>query len=489
MTTHADVLIVGAGPVGLLLAGDLARAGVNVTVLERRRTESNLTRAFVVHARTLELLDARGLADELIETGKTVGIMQLIGSLDLDLSHLPSRFPYLLSTPQYNTEAVLEDRARSLGVKIVRGAEVTGLTQDAEGVCVDVRTADGAESWRARYVAGADGEHSAVRRTLELPYGGHSGIESVMLADVRLRQEPDRDLVVRACREGFSFLASYGDGLYRVIAWDRRRQRPDDAPVDLEEIREVTRMTYGTDFGMHEPRWLSRFHSDERQVPQYRIGRVFLAGDAAQCHSPAGGQGLNTGLGDAANLGWKLAAAVQGWAPDGLLDTYNTERHPVGAEVLRISGLLLTFTMGEHRWQRAAREVAPAVAQHLTPINRRMSRTMSGIAISYPASHGAHRLVGRRAHDVRLTPTADGSRRLYEALRSGHPVFLTRGELPSDWATYVDAVRPQTGSQPAMLVRPDGYIAWACDDPAPSTAPALESALLDGHDPDPGRSR
>lgn len=477
-TPYADVLVVGAGPTGLLLAGDLARAGVDVTILERRREESNLTRAFVVHARTLELLDARGVADELIDTGKTVGVMQLIGSLDLDLSHLPSRFPYLLSTPQYNTERVLEDRARHLGAKIVRGAEVTGLIHDGEGVRVDVRSADGAQVWTARYVIGADGDHSAVRRALDLPYQGHSAIESVMLADVRLRWEPERDLVVRTCREGFAFLASYGDGWYRAIAWDRRRQRPDSAPVNLDEVREITQLTFGTDYGMHGPRWMSRFHSDERQVPRYRVGRVFLAGDAAQCHSPAGGQGLNTGLGDAANLGWKLAAAIQGWAPGGLLDTYHDERHPVGREVLHTSGLLLTFAMGGHRWQRAARTVVPAVAQHLTPVNRRMSQIMSGIAISYPAPRGAHPLVGRRACDVPLTPTGDGPGRLYEALRPGRPVFVTTGAVPSDWADHVDAATPEDSSQPAMLVRPDGYVAWAGDNPAPATVPPLEEALL-----------
>lgn len=475
-TPYADVLVVGAGPTGLLLAGDLARAGVNVTILERRRNESNLTRAFVVHARTLELLDARGVADELIKTGKTVGVMQLIGSLDLDLSHLPSRFPYLLSTPQYNTERILEDRARGLGVKIVNAAEAIGLGQGPDGVNVDVRTDEGAQVWRARYVVGADGVHSAVRRALDLPYDGHSAIESVMLADVRLRQEPQRDLVVRTCSEGFSFLASYGDGWYRAIAWDRRRQRPDSAPVSLEEVTEITRLTFGTDYGMHDPRWMSRFHSDERQVPNYRVGRAFLIGDAAQCHSPAGGQGLNTGLGDAANLGWKLAAVVHSWAPDGLLDTYNAERHPVGHEVLRTSGLLLTVAMGEHRWQRVAREILPAAAQHMTPVNRRMSQTMSGIGIAYAAPHGAHRLVGRRARDLRLA--GDGPGRLYEALRSGRPVFLTRGELPPDWAKHVDAVAPLDPSRPAMLVRPDAYVAWACDDPAPSNAPPLDAALL-----------
>jgi len=338
-----DVLVVGAGPTGLLLAGDLAAAGVACTVLERHGQQSELTRAFVVHARTLEQLDARGLADELIGTGRVVRTMQLFGSLELDLSRLSSRFPFLLSTPQYNTERVLENRARDLGVTIVGDAEVFGVRQDADGVEVDVRAADGAvHSRRARYVVGADGVHSAVRRALGLAFPGTAAVQSVMLADVRVTEVPSRELTVNANRHGFSFIAGFGDGWYRLIAWDRERQLPDTAPVTLDEVSDITRRTLGTDFGMHDPRWLSRFHSDERQVTRYRVGRVFLAGDAAHVHSPAGGQGMNTGMQDAANLGWKLAAAVHGWAPAGLLDTYHTERHPVGRMVLHNSSRLLT---------------------------------------------------------------------------------------------------------------------------------------------------
>lgn len=219
MENEAEVIVVGAGPTGLLLAGDLARAGVKVTVLERRRNESNLTRAFTVHARTLELLDARGVADDLIKTGNVISVMQLFGELDLDLSQLPTRYPYLLSTPQYHTERILEARARDLGVSFVAGAEVVGLTQDDRGVTVDARTNDQGEEWRAAYVVGADGVRSAVREALDVPYPGHSAVQSVMLADVRFEEVPERDLVLKTVREGLSFIASFGDGWYRIIAW------------------------------------------------------------------------------------------------------------------------------------------------------------------------------------------------------------------------------------------------------------------------------
>ena len=321
-----SVAIVGAGPTGLLLAGDLAQAGVDVTVLERRDTESNLTRAFGVHARTLEHLDARGLADELLGEGARVARLSLFDHIRIDLSTMPTRFPFLLITPQYNVEQLLEKRASAAGARIVRGAGVTALRQDADGVEL---TVDGA-TVRADYAVGADGVHSAVREALGLPFPGKSVLTSIMLADVRLAHAPPDVLAVNAVGDAFAFVAPFGDGWHRIFAWDRRHPLPDTAPVTLDEIREVTRRSLGTDFGLQEARWMSRFHSDERQAPHYRVGRVFLAGDAAHVHSPAGGQGMNTGLQDAANLGWKLAAAVQGWAPDGLLDTYEGERHPVG---------------------------------------------------------------------------------------------------------------------------------------------------------------
>jgi len=282
-TTVADVIVVGAGPTGLMLAGDLATAGVRTTVVERRAEGSNLTRAFGVHARTLEHLDARGLADELVATGSPVRRLQLFDRLHLDLGTLPSRFPYLLITPQYNVERLLRAHAERSGVTFRTGQAVIGLQQDAHTAQVEL--ADG-RVLRAPYVVGADGVHSTVRTAIGQPFPGRSVIKSIMLADVRLNHAPEGVLAVNAVGERFAFVAPFGDGWFRVFAWDRRNQQPESAPLDFAEVRAVAKRALGTDYGMHDPRWTSRFHSDERQAPQYRVGRVFLAGDAAHVHSP-----------------------------------------------------------------------------------------------------------------------------------------------------------------------------------------------------------
>jgi 2-polyprenyl-6-methoxyphenol hydroxylase-like FAD-dependent oxidoreductase len=469
--THAaaDVLIVGAGPTGLLLAGDLAAAGVSVTVIERREGESNLSRAFAVHARTLEMLDARGLADELIRTGQRLDRLNQFDHEGIDLSRLPSRFPFTLVTPQYHTERELERRARSVGAEILGGSEVTGLRQDGEHVRLDARAANGSVStFRARYAVGCDGARSTVRHQLGLPFPGHSVIRSVMLADVRLSEPPTELLQVRAVPDGFAFIAPFGDGWYRVIAWNRRNQLPEREPADLDEIREVTERAFGTDFGMRDARWTSRFRNDERQVPSYRSGRVFLAGDAAHVHSPAGGLGMNTGLQDAANLSWKLAAAIAGWADDSVLDSYHAERYPVGRSVLRLSGGLLRLNTLRSGPLRRAAALAGGTITEIRPANDRAARLISGIAIRYRRRPGDHPLAGRRMPDV---PLADEHRRVYRLLRSGRFALLAQaGEARAaePWAGRVDtAVR--TGTRPRLiLVRPDGYIAWACDQQDPA---------------------
>jgi 2-polyprenyl-6-methoxyphenol hydroxylase-like FAD-dependent oxidoreductase len=469
MAAKTDVLIVGAGPTGLLLAGDLAAAGVSCTVLERRATGSNLTRAFGVHARTLEELDARGMADELVATGAQVSRLRLFDRVHLDLSTLPSRFPYLLITPQYNVERVLQERIDRLGVPVVRGARVIGLRQDADGVDVDAGGDDGTTTThRASYVVGADGVGSTVREALGLPFPGRAIVKSIMLADVRLTDAPEDTLAVNAVGDCFAFVAPFGDGWYRIFAWDRRNQQPDTAPMDLDEVRDVTRRALGSDYGMHDARWMSRFHSDERQVPRYRVGRVFLAGDAAHVHSPAGGQGMNTGIQDAANLGWKLAGAVPGWAPAGLLDTYQEERYPVGRQVLRSSGAIIRLAMIRSAGPRAARDVIGGAALHIGPFARKVTGMISGVGIAYAAPRGAHPLAGHRAGDVELT----GGGRLYEALREGRFVLVTSASTPLPttraWADRVRPVRAASAQRTVTLVRPDGYVAWASDheDPA-----------------------
>ncbi|MGW3013164.1 FAD-dependent monooxygenase [Streptomyces sp. NPDC001219] len=483
-----DVLVVGAGPTGLLLAGDLAEAGLGVTLLERRPARiSNLTRALVVHSRTLEQLDARGLADELIAGGHPVTGLRLFGRATIDPTRLRSRFPFVLVTPQYEVERLLERRARRAGVTFRHDSEVLGLDQDAEGVTVRFRTAEGLGAVRAAYAVGTDGVRSTVREAVGLPFPGRSVIRSLVLADVRLAQEPESPLTLQANGDAFALIASFGGGWYRVIGWNRHRQADDDAPAGLDEIRELTRLALGSDYGMHDARWVSRFHSDERQVPDYRVGRVFLAGDAAHVHSPAGALGMNTGLQDAANLSWKLAAVLRGRAADSLLDSYQAERHPVGRQALRSSGALIRIALLHSAPGLAVRSLAAQLVNHLPPLSRRAVRTISGLGIAYPAGPGAHPLAGHRAPDIRLA----GGGRLYELLRRGRFVLIAPADEPGLAATAADggdSPRPaeagvvtaswRSARRTALLVRPDGYIAWATDATAPAArAAALRSAL------------
>ncbi|MFF0746481.1 FAD-dependent monooxygenase [Streptomyces sp. NPDC004111] len=459
-TGSADVIVVGAGPAGLLLAGDLAAAGLRVTLVERRaHTAGNLTRAFAVHARTLEVLDARGLADELLETGRTLTRLRMFGNLSLDLARLRSRFPLVLITPQYEIERLLERRARTAGVEFRYDTELVGLTARTTSVTAELRTADGTTAvLDAPYLVGTDGVHSTVRDALGLPFPGESVIKSIVLADVRLREEPDSVLTVGGRGDAFTFMVPFGDGYHRVMGWDRNHEVPESDPLDLDEVRHITRTALGDDFGMHDPRFLSRFHSDERQVPAYRSGRVFLAGDAAHVHSPAGGQGMNTGLQDAANLSWKLAAVLRGRAEDTLLDTYHDERHPVGAMVLRSSGALIRMAMAHTPLQRAGRAVATRLFNTLRPVTSRAMGMISGIGIAYGSPRGSHPLVGRRVPDLAL---AEG--RLYELLRKGEYVLVAAadGPLPTDIPPHT--VRAHWARRSSLLIRPDGYVAWAAD--------------------------
>ncbi|MFD9033754.1 FAD-dependent monooxygenase [Streptomyces sp. NPDC059567] len=452
----ADVLVVGAGPTGMLLAGDLAAAGLRVTLVERRpHGISNMTRAFAVHARTLEQLDARGLADELVATGTPITRMRLFGRPSLDLTRLPSRFAYLLVTPQYEVERVLERRALSTGVDFRYGTELRELDQDADQVTAELTGPDGTPlTLRARYLVGADGARSAVRTALGLPFPGASVIRSIVLADVRLTEEPEGLLTVNGVGDAFAFIAPFGDGWYRVMGWDRTHQVPDSEPVDLEEVRAIARRALGSDHGMHDARWISRFHSDERQAPAYRVGRAFLAGDAAHVHSPAGGQGMNTGLQDAANLSWKLAAVLQGDAPDpeALLDSYQSERHPVGAMVLRSSGAIVRLAMARGPLQRTARALAARILDTVPAASAKALGMISGLGISYGRAT-------RRVPDLKLR---EG--RLYELLRKGEFVLIApEGTTPAPpaspttrdrlvRATWTDPTRRST-----LLVRPDGY--------------------------------
>ncbi|MEU6573931.1 FAD-dependent monooxygenase [Streptomyces sp. NPDC046805] len=499
--TPLPVIVVGSGPTGLLLAGDLAAAGVPVTLVEKRPHKiSNLSRAFVLHARTLEQLDARALADDVEAAGRPIERLRLFGGLVIGLDALPSRFNHALVLPQYEVEKVLERRAVEAGVDFRYETEVTGLTQDADGVTVEVRatgessgngyrhgdgdgpdkapdgvTAARTERLRAAYVVGADGMRSAVREAIGLPFPGRSVIRSVVLADVLLAEKPENLLTAAAVGDAFAFIAPFGDGYYRVIGWHRGRDVPDSEPLDLEEVREITRLALGRDFGMHDARWMSRFHSDERQAPAYRVGRVFLAGDAAHVHSPAGGQGMNTGMQDAANLSWKLAAVANGHADASLLDTYQAERHPVGKAVLRSSGALVRLAMAKRPWTLALRTALATFLGAVGPARRKAVGQITGIGYKYPAPRGAHRLTGTRVPDIAL---ADGAR-LYEALRGTRFVLITPEPYEEQDARKdrLTVTHWASDRRTTVLVRPDGYVAWAAD----SATPAVIDAAVAAH--------
>ena len=472
-TRNTDVAVIGAGPTGLMLACELAMRGVRVELLERRSEAPNITRAFAVHARTLELLDARGLAGEVVARGIPVPEVAPAPGATLNLpKELHTRYPMIAMVPQSGTEHVLAARAEQLGVDVVRGAQVVEFSQDDHGVTVELANGDRV---RARYLVGCDGAHSAVRRLLGIDFVGKQYETHIMLADVQLTRPPDEVPFNRTNDHGVVIVLPFGDGWFRAIAWDRQReQTPLSEPVSMTEMRDAFGRIAGEDFGMSEMRWSSRFLSERRQARHYRVGRVFLAGDAAHVHSPIGGQGMNTGIGDAMNLGWKLAAAVGGSGSDWLLDSYEAERHPVGAAVLALTDALNQLVLGRSRLRRMLQGLAIRAVLHFPLSRRLMAERLSGIGIAYPrGSRADDRLVGRRMPDIDCVCT-----RLYEVLRGGRFVLVTAPgahDAAVDWPGVDHAVHTDTALPAAMLVRPDGYIAWATR--RPPTAAQLSAVL------------
>jgi len=452
----SEVVVVGAGPTGLMLACELALGGTKVRLIDERTDMPNITRAFAVHARTLELLDARGLADELLTRGVPVRELAPPGGAMLNLAELPTRFGMVLIVPQSGTEKILQARADELGIEIVRGAEVVGLTQDGDGVTVECA---GGDSMRAGYVVGCDGAHSTVRSQLGIDFVGKQYETHILLADVQLTRAPGETLTGVTNEKGVVLVIPFGDGWFRAIAWDRlREQAPLREPVTLQEIRDSFERIAGHDFGMTEMRWSSRFLSERRQARHYRKGRVFLAGDAAHVHSPLGGQGMNTGIGDAMNLGWKLAAAVRGCAPPALLDSYEAERHPVGASVLRLTDMFNQLVLSNSKPRRLLRSALVGAATRVPRGKRLIAERLSGIGIAYPHPHGDDWMVGRRMPDI----MCDG-KRVYELLRDGKFVLVTAAPVELNRPDIVHAVDAHPELPDAVLVRPDSYVAWASE--------------------------
>lgn len=476
MTRH-EVVIAGAGPTGLMLAGELALAGVDVGIVERRASQELAgSRAGGLHARTIETFDQRGIADRFLAEGQPAQVAGF-GGTQLDISDFPTRHPYGLGLWQNHIERILAGWVDEQAVPIHRGREVAGLAQDDTGV--DVNLSDG-ESLRADYLVGCDGGRSVIRKAAGIEFPGWDPTISHLIAEVELAEEPEWGM--RRDARGMH-------GLSRVEydIKDRQVVYRDTGPVrvmltedhpgtttepTLRDLSEALVAIYGTDYGIHSPTWISRFTDTTRQAAAYRHGRVLLAGDAAHVHYPAGGQGLNIGVQDAVNLGWKLARVVKGTSPDSLLDTYHAERHPVAERILRSTMAQVALNRSDDRTKALSETVADLLG--LDEPRRHLAAEMSGLGIRYDIG-GGHPLVGRRMPDLDLV-TPDGPVRTFTLLHEARPVLISFGQHSDadigPWAIRVrviDAAPTGPWTLPAIgevappgavLIRPDGYVAW-----------------------------
>ncbi|QIG95708.1 FAD-dependent monooxygenase [Bradyrhizobium sp. 6(2017)] len=466
MNEH-QVVISGGGPTGLMLAGELALAGVDVAIVERRASR-DLTgsRAGGLHARTIEVLDQRGIADRFVAQGtRHPAVLFHSHLVPLDITDLPTRRNYTLGLWQTHTERILGEWVDELAVPIYRGREVTGFTQDDSGV--DVALSDG-QSFRAQYLVGCDGGRSVIRKTAGIEFVGWDATKSWLNAEARMSGEPEWGM--RQDDTGTSAIGKVEDGRVRVVLTER--QLGGGSEPTLRDISEALIAVYGTDFGIHSPLWISRFTDLTRQAVAYRKQRVLLAGDAAHVHPPMGGQGLNIGVQDAVNLGWKLAQVVKLTAPDSLLDSYHAERHPVAARVLRNTMAQVALGRTDAR-SKALNEIVSELLRTDEP-RKQFAAMMSGLDVHYDLGCG-HPLLGRRMPDLDLV-TANGPLRVFALLHQARPVLLNFGEPGSfditGWADRVQLVDADTtggwelpavgpvSAPTAVLVRPDGYVAW-----------------------------
>jgi len=468
MTEHA-VVIAGGGPAGMMLAAELALAKVDVAVVERRPDQVLVgSRAGGFHSRTIEVLDQRGVADRFLAEGQ-VAQAAMLATTVLDMSDFPTRHPYSLGIWQNQIERIMAAWLAELPVRIYYGCEVTGLAQDDAGV--DVELSDDA-SLRAQYLVGCDGGRSVVRKAAGIAFPGWDPTRSNLIAEVETTEEPPRG--IRHDATGVHALQRMENGrTVRVVVTERQLGRGSEPT--LSDLSEALITVYGTDFGIHNPTWISRFTDMTRQAAAYRAGRVLLAGDSAHVHYPAGGQGLSLGVQDAVNLGWKLAQVVNGTSTESLLDTYQDERHPVAARALQHTMVQTALQRRDERIQ-ALVDVVSELASMDEP-RKRLAGSISGLDIHYDLGEG-HPLLGRRMPDLDLV-TTDGRLRFFELLHDARPVLLNLGE-PGDfditpWAERVQLIDasykgewelPVLGTVTApgaVLIRPDGYVAWVGD--------------------------
>ncbi|MGB9112474.1 MAG: FAD-dependent monooxygenase [Acidimicrobiales bacterium] len=465
MSAHA-VVIAGGGPTGLMLAGELALAGVDVAIVERRANQDlDGSRAGGLHSRTIEVLDQRGIADRFLAEGQTVQV-QSFARIPLDISDFPTRHNYGLALWQNHFERILAAWVDELGVPIHRGREVTGFVYD--DACVDVELSDG-QSLQTEYLVGCDGGRSLVRKVASIEFPGWDPSVSSLIAEVEVSEEPEWG--IRHDDNGTQALGRLEDGKRVRVVVSERYAGQSEQPT-LRDLSRALVAVWGTDFGVRSPTWISRFTDMTRQAASYRKGRVLLAGDAAHVHYPIGGQGLNTGVQDAVNLGWKLALVVKGTSPESLLDTYHAERHPVAARVLQNTMAQTALSRSDARID-ALRDTVCELMSMDEP-RKRFAGMISGLDIHYDLGEG-HPLLGRRMPDLDLV-TADGPLRVFELLHDARPLLLNLGEPGgfdiSPWADRVKLIDasykgewelPVLGvvtAPAAVLVRPDGYVAW-----------------------------
>jgi 3-(3-hydroxy-phenyl)propionate hydroxylase len=468
LTEHA-VVIAGAGPTGLMLAGELALLGIDVAIVERRAgQELTGSRSGGLHSRTIEVFDQRGIADRFLSEGKRARNVGFSG-ISLDISDFPTRHPYVLALWQTHIERILAGWVDERSVPIYRGIEVTDFAQDETGV--EVRLSNG-RSLRAQYLVGCDGGRSLIRKAAGIEFPGSDPTTSNLIAEAELTEEPPWGM--RRDALGIHGLIKLEDGRrVRVLVTERHAEHA--AEPTLRELSGALIVVYGSDFGIHSPTSIARFTDATRQAAAYRKGRLLLAGDAAHVHPPDGGQGLQTGVQDAVNLGWKLAQVVKGTSPDTLLDTYHAERHPVAARVLRTTMASVALRAADER-TKALRDTMTGLLGMDEP-RRRFGAMLSGLDIHYDLGEG-HPLLGRRMPDLDLV-TASGPLRVYALLHDARPVLINFGE-PGDfdvaaWADHVQSLDakyagpwelPAIGpvvAPAAVLVRPDGYVAWVGD--------------------------
>jgi len=465
MTEH-QVVIAGGGPTGMMLAAELALAQIDVAIVERRPNQELLgARARGLSARSIEVLDQRGVAERFVSQGKTLQIAGF-ASVHLDISDLPTRHPYGLALSQERIERTLADWVAELAIHSYRSREVTGFVQDDVGV--DVALDDGT-SLRAKYLVGCDGGRSVMRKQAGIDFAGWDPSVSYLIAEASMADEPAWG--IRRGERGTNGIGKLDDGKrVGVVLVEQSVERGDGPSID--ELRAALVTVYGTDFGVHDVTWLSRFDDAARQATSYRQGRVLLAGDAAHVHSPVGGQGLNLGIQDAVNLGWKLAQVVHGTSTESLLDTYQGERHPVAARVLRMTMAQTALARGDTRTEAARETVADLLT--MEEPRRRYAGMMSGLDIHYDLGAG-HPLLGRRMPDLSLM-VDEGPERVFALLHDARPILLHLGERGAlDIAPSSQRVRviqavyhgpwelPVLGSvaaPSAVLIRPDGYVAW-----------------------------